>query len=169
MSPAANGQGLDSHHELTNDVLRTVYDDINGRVQASLTTIADGAVLPAGICYEGNAALQDGERSFQTRWVTARPTWTGMADSGRPKSGATSHHRGRPLTDVGPANRGAIAVKVYCSASGAGGARSYIVLYDNSLSLLERKDDFSALHTALRLCAPVPEGDLVLWRKLRRR
>lgn len=135
--PCGHGQ-LTRDIELTNDALGSVYDDINARVTAALKTTVDSITAPAGVCYDKPAVLNNGAfiipGSNGEGEITVQGFWDGT-DPNNPTSTALALLAdGR--SQMSKANEGDIAVYFSCSASGAGGAYSYIAVYGSDLHLI---------------------------------
>lgn len=152
--PCAHGQ-LPRDVELTNAALGAVYDDVHARVETALQRIATSITLPAGVCYQRPATLRagrfiipdsngDGEIDLWTKWPTENDP-----DNTQPAIIADGR------SQMADKYRGAIAVKVVCSASGAGGGYTFIAVYTNSLQPVGLVN-VGTLHTAYGFALPSP-------------
>ncbi|GAA2749165.1 lecithin:cholesterol acyltransferase [Amnibacterium kyonggiense] len=131
--PCGHGQ-LTRDIELTNDVLGSVHDDIDTRVQASLKTAVRSITVPAGVCYDKPAVLENGSFAIPgtngNGGISLLDFYDGDAANPTSKSIALLADGRSRMSDL---DRGDIAISLGCSASGAGGGYSYIAVYKNDL------------------------------------
>ncbi|WP_375405913.1 esterase/lipase family protein [uncultured Amnibacterium sp.] len=135
--PCGHGQ-LTRDIELTNDALGAVYDDIHARVEASLKAAVESITVPAGVCYDKPAMLNKGAFTIPGTngdgGIGTVPFYDGDDVSNPTSTSIALLADGR--SQMSDADRGAIAVSLGCSASGAGGGYSYIAVYTNDLRVI---------------------------------